>query len=309
MNAILNFLSVERLSGKRFWIIVVFFFIGVLPVCAANAFVVTGEVIDATNNPLPGVNVVEKGTANGTITDTEGKFELTLKDGNAILSFSYVGFISQDIPVENKQSLYVRMREDVTQMDEIVVIGYGTTTKKEITGSISSLKSENFVKGNISNPMQLLQGQVAGMNIVKPNGGDPNGGFSVQLRGMTTLSGGASPLVVIDGIIGGNLESINPEEIESIDVLKDGSAAAIYGTRGTNGVILITTKRAKSEGKSSIEFSTYVAMQSVAKKLDVLTADQFRSVINDYYPTMKDQYDFGSSIDWFDEVTRKNPIM
>ena len=110
-------------------------------------------------------------------------------------------------------------------MDEVVVIGYGTTTKKEVTGSISSLKEESFVKGNISNPMQLLQGQVAGMNIVKPDGGDPNGEFKVQLRGMTTLSGGASPLVVIDGIIGGSLESVNPEEIESIDVLKDGSAS------------------------------------------------------------------------------------
>lgn len=164
------------------------------------------------------------------------------------------------------------------------------------------------MKGNISNPMQLLQGQVAGMNIVKPDGGDPNGEFKVQLRGMTTLSGGASPLVVIDGIIGGSLESVNPEEIESIDVLKDGSAAAIYGTRGTNGVILITTKRASGGEKTTIEFSTYVAMQSVAKKLDVLTAEQFRSVINDYYPTMKDQYDFGASTDWFEEVTRKNPI-
>ena len=111
-----------------------------------NAFVVTGEVIDAVNNPLPGVNVVEKGTRNGTITDVDGKFELTLKDGNAILSFSYIGFTSIDVPVENKQNLRVKMREDVTQMDEVVVIGYGTTTKKEVTGSISSLKEESFVK-------------------------------------------------------------------------------------------------------------------------------------------------------------------
>ena len=186
---------------------------------------ISGVVRDQSGEPLPGVNVVEKGTRNGTITDVDGKFELTLKDGNAILSFSYIGFTSIDVPVENKQNLRVKMREDVTQMDEVVVIGYGTTTKKEVTGSISSLKEESFVKGNISNPMQLLQGQVAGMNIVKPNGGDPNGEFKVQLRGMTTLSGGASPLVVIDGIIGGSLESVNPEEIESIDVLKDGSAS------------------------------------------------------------------------------------
>ena len=308
MNREINTLSIKGLLDKRFWVIIVFFMLTLPAYAVTNAFVVTGEVIDAVNNPLPGVNVVEKGTRNGTITDVDGKFELTLKDGNAILSFSYIGFTSIDVPVENKQNLRVKMREDVTQMDEVVVIGYGTTTKKEVTGSISSLKEESFVKGNISNPMQLLQGQVAGMNIVKPNGGDPNGEFKVQLRGMTTLSGGASPLVVIDGIIGGSLESVNPEEIESIDVLKDGSAAAIYGTRGTNGVILITTKRASGGEKTTIEFSTYVAMQSVAKKLDVLTAEQFRSVINDYYPTMKDQYDFGASTDWFEEVTRKNPI-
>ena len=279
MNREINTLSIKGLLDKRFWVIIVFFMLTLPAYAVTNAFVVTGEVIDAVNNPLPGVNVVEKGTRNGTITDVDGKFELTLKDGNAILSFSYIGFTSIDVPVENKQNLRVKMREDVTQMDEVVVIGYGTTTKKEVTGSISSLKEESFVKGNISNPMQLLQGQVAGMNIVKPNGGDPNGEFKVQLRGMTTLSGGASPLVVIDGIIGGSLESVNPEEIESIDVLKDGSAAAIYGTRGTNGVILITTKRASGGEKTTIEFSTYVAMQSVAKKLDVLTAEQFRSVI------------------------------
>lgn len=273
-----------------------------------SAFKVKGRVVDAAQNPLPGVNVLEKGSRNGTITDGNGDFELAVRAGDAVLSFSYIGFTSVDVPVDERHTLHIRMNEDVTQMDEVVVIGYGTTTKKEVTGSIASLKEGNFVKGNITNPMQLLQGQVAGMNIVKPNGGDPNGGYTVQLRGMTTLSGGASPLIVIDGIIGGSLESINPEEIESIDVLKDGSAAAIYGTRGTNGVILVTTKRAAGEEKNSIEFSTYVAMQSVAKKLDVLTADQFRYVIDEYYPTMKEAYDFGFSTDWFDEVTRKNPI-
>lgn len=269
---------------------------------------ISGVVTDVTGNVLPGVNVIEKGTSNGAISDVDGRFELTVKGKNSVLVFSYVGFTTMEIPVGDKISLDVTLSDDVTQMDEVVVIGYGSTTKKEITGSITSLKEENFVKGNITNPMQLLQGQVAGMNIVKPNGGDPNGGYTVQLRGMTTLEGGASPLIVIDGIIGGSLESINPEEIESIDVLKDGSAAAIYGTRGTNGVILITTKKAKAGEKSSIEFSTYVAMQSVAKKLDVLTADQFRSVINDYYPNMKEQYDLGASTDWFDEVTRRNPV-
>lgn len=268
---------------------------------------VTGIIIDERGEPVIGANVVVKGTTTGTVTDIEGRFSLEVPE-NAILSITYVGYENQEIPVGNQNVIKIKLQENAEALDEIVVIGYGTTTKKEITGSISSIKEENFVKGNITNPLQLLQGQVAGMNIVRPDGGDPNGGFNVQLRGMTTLAGGASPLVVIDGIIGGSLDNINPEEIESIDVLKDGSAAAIYGTRGTNGVILITTKRAKATERTTVEFSTYVAMQTVAKKLDVLSADQFRQVIADYYPTMKDQYDFGASTDWFDEVTRKSPI-
>ncbi|MDR1937463.1 MAG: TonB-dependent receptor [Tannerellaceae bacterium] len=269
---------------------------------------VSGEVIDPTGVALPGVNVLEKGTTNGAITDIDGRFELTLQTDNPVLVFSYIGFAPSEIIVGNRTTLSVRLNEDITQMDEVVVIGYGSTTKKEITGSIASIREENFVKGNITDPLQLLQGQVAGMSIVKPDGGDPNGGFNVQLRGMTSLSGGASPLVVVDGVVGVGLGNISPEEIESIDVLKDGSAAAIYGTRGTNGVILVTTKQAKGMEKSTIEFSTYAAIQTVAKKLDVLNAQQFRQVINDYYPTMKDQYDFGASTDWFDEVTRSTPF-
>jgi TonB-linked SusC/RagA family outer membrane protein len=281
---------------------------GVVTEAQQNQRRVSGEVIDPAGSPLPGVNVLEKGTSNGVITDAEGKFQLNLQTTNPVLVFSYIGFISSEVTVGNKTSLTVRLSEDVTQMDEIVVIGYGSTTKKEVTGSIASIKEENFVKGNITDPIQLLQGQVAGMSIVKPDGGDPNGGFNVQLRGMTSLAGGASPLVVVDGVIGVGLGNISPEEIESIDVLKDGSAAAIYGTRGTNGVILVTTKQAKGVEKSTIEFSTYAAIQKVSKKLDVLSADQFRQVINDYYPSMKSQYDFGSSTDWFNEVTRSAPV-
>lgn len=268
---------------------------------------VSGIVTDKNGEPIIGANIVVKGSGQGTVTDINGRFSLEVSP-NAILLITYIGYENQEIVIGNKKVVNISLQENMETLDEVVVIGYGTTTKKEITGSISSIKEDNFIKGNITNPLQFLQGQVAGMNIVRPDGGDPNGGFNVQLRGMTTLAGGASPLVVIDGIIGGSLDNINPEEIESIDVLKDGSAAAIYGTRGTNGVILITTKKAKATERTTVEFSTYVAMQSVAKKLDVLSAEQFRQVINDYYPTMRDQYDFGASTDWFDEVTRKNPI-
>lgn len=268
---------------------------------------VTGIVVDKSDNPLLGVSVVEKGTTNGAITDVEGRFKLTLRGNNPILVFSYIGFTTSEVVVGNKTSFHIKLSEDVKVMDEVVVIGYGTTTKKEVTGSVSSLKNDDFKQGNITDPIQLLQGQIAGLNIVRPNGGDPNGDFEVQLRGLTTLAGGAGPLIVIDGVSGGNLSSISPDDIESIDVLKDGSAAAIYGTRGTNGVILVTTKKAKS-GKSVVEFSSYIAMQKVAKKPDVLSASEFRQVIKDFFPTQEDAYDYGTTTDWFDEVTRKNPV-
>ena len=150
---------------------------------------VSGEVTDPAGEPLPGVNVLEKGTSNGVVTDVDGRFEISLQGSNPVLLFSYIGFISSEVSVGNRAVISLRMEEDINRMDEIVVIGYGSTTKKEVTGSIASLKQENFVKGNISDPLQLLQGQIAGMTIVKPDGGDPNGGFSVQLRGMTSLSG------------------------------------------------------------------------------------------------------------------------
>jgi TonB-linked SusC/RagA family outer membrane protein len=273
-----------------------------------NSIKVTGKVVDKTDLPLVGVSILEKGTQNGTSTDENGRFTINVKSPNSLLQFSYIGFSPQEIGLGGKTELSVVLIENATNMDEIVVIGYGTTTKKEVTGSISNIKSENFIKGNISDPMQLLQGQIAGMSVVKSSGGDPNGSYSIQLRGMTTLAGGASPLIVIDGVIGGNINSINPEEIESIDVLKDGSAAAIYGTRGTSGVVLITTKRATGSDKTAVEFSSYVAVQSYAKKMEVLNADEFRYVINTYYPQFESLYDFGASTDWFKEISNQNPV-
>lgn len=268
--------------------------------------VIKGVVMDQTKTPLIGVNIFEEGSKNGTVSNLNGEFELVVEGSESILRFSYIGYKDVNKKVTDKfMSIY--MEEDVNMLDEVVAIGYGTSTKKEITGSISSIKSDDFVKGNVSDPLQLLQGKVAGMNIIKPNGGDPNGSFMIQLRGMTTLSGGASPLIVVDGIPGGDLNSITPEEIESIDVLKDGSAAAIYGTRGTNGVILVTTKQARKKENSRFEFSTYAALQQVNRKIEVLDANQFREVLNEYFPNQT-QLDYGHSTDWFDEVTRNAPI-
>ena len=253
---------------------------------------VAGRVTDAAGNPLVGVSVIEEGTANGVSTAADGTYALELLGGDdARLRFSFIGYEDQELAVGTKSTIDVRLAESVTEMDNVVVIGYGTTTKKELTGSVSSLKSDNFKTGNITDPLQLLQGQVAGLNIVRAEGGDPNGGMEVQLRGMTTMAGGASPLVVIDGVVGGDLSNVSPEDIASIDVLKDGSAAAIYGTRGTNGVILVTTKKARS-GENRIEFSAYVAMQSIDRKPDLMSAEEYRSTIRLYFPDQAASYDY-----------------
>ena len=269
---------------------------------------VAGRVTDAAGNPLVGVSVIEEGTANGVSTAADGTYALELLGGDdARLRFSFIGYEDQELAVGTKSTIDVRLAESVTEMDNVVVIGYGTTTKKELTGSVSSLKSNNFKTGNITDPLQLLQGQVAGLNIVRAEGGDPNGGMEVQLRGMTTMAGGASPLVVIDGVVGGDLSNVSPEDIASIDVLKDGSAAAIYGTRGTNGVILVTTKKARS-GENRIEFSAYVAMQSIDRKPDLMSAEEYRSTIRKYFPDQAASYDYGASTDWFDAITRTHPV-
>ena len=269
---------------------------------------ISGRVTDDTGKPLTGVTVVEKGTTNGVSTTADGSYTLRLQNAeNAVLEFSFIGYRNTELPAGTKTTLDVQLTESVTTMDNVVVIGYGTTTKKELTGSVSSLKSDDFKQGNITNPLQLLQGQVAGLNIVRADGGDPNGDFEIQLRGMTTMAGGASPLVVIDGVVGGDLSNVSPDDIASIDVLKDGSAAAIYGTRGTNGVILVTTKKAHA-GENRIEYSAYVAMQSVDKKPDVMSASEYRNTIRQYFPDKASSYDFGGSTDWFDAVTRKHPV-
>lgn len=268
---------------------------------------VKGKVVDVNDEPMIGVSVLEKGTKNGVITDIDGNFTFKVQGNSAILVCSYIGYITVEVPVEGGKALRIQMAEDVKAMEEVVVIGYGTTTKKELTGSVTSINKDNFKAGNISNPIQLLQGQIAGLNIARPDGADPTGGFEIQLRGLTTMKGGSGPLIVIDGVEGGNFANLNANDIESIDVLKDGSAAAIYGTRGTNGVILVTTRKGKA-GQSSIEFSSYWTTQSVARKPEFLSADEFRTTLKDYLPNQASTLDYGASTDWFDEVTRNTPL-
>ena len=278
---------------------------GLVCVTALAQKKISGVVTSLNGEPLPGVVVIQKGTSNVVQTDAYGNFVISVTDGsNSTFNFSCLGYKDVDVTYSGQNPFSVTLEDEFTQLNDVVVIGYGTTTKKEVTGSVASLKSEDFVSGNNSSPYDLINGKIAGLSIIKGDGADPNGGVSVQLRGTTTMSAGASPLVVIDNVIGGTIDSINPEEIESIDVLKDGSATAIYGTRGTNGVILITTKRGKKGESARVDFSTYVSTQSVSRKTEMLSADEFRQVL----ATGRTGFDGGASTDWLDAISRKTPI-
>ena len=255
---------------------------------------ITGKVTaqeDGTG--IPGVNVLEKGTSNGTVTDANGGYSISIA-GDGTLIFSFVGYTSQEVPVGNQSTIDVSLTLDVTSLNEVVVIGYGTQEKKELTSAVTSVKAEDFNRGTVNDPAQLLQGKVAGLNISKA-GNDPNGGFNVRLRGIASFGANTEPLVVIDGIIGGSLNTVDPNDIASIDVLKDGSAAAIYGSRGGSGVILITTKTG-SAGRFQVEYNGSYAVEDVLNTIDVMSADEYRQVAG--------AKDFGANTDWFDEVTQ-----
>lgn len=262
---------------------------------------VSGKVTDSTGGPLPGVSVVVKGTSNGTITDSEGKYSLSGVAGNAILQFSFVGMKPQEVAVGNKASINVTLAEETYGIEEVVAIGYGTQKKADVTSSVSSVKSNEFLKGNMKDVGQLIQGKVAGLTITS-NSGDPLANTQISLRGNTTLFGTSSnPLVLIDGVPG-DFNAVAPEDIESIDVLKDGSAAAIYGTRGTNGVILITTKRASGSYESTVEYTGYMSTQTIANKLDMLTAADYRQQIAS--GTRSNSDDLGATTDWLGKITQ-----
>ena len=256
---------------------------------------VVGKVKDSSGESVIGASVVVKGNnAMGTITDFDGNFMLDVPT-KSVLVISYIGYVTQEVPTAGKESLEIILKEDTKVLDEVVVIGYGTQRKGDVTSSVASVKADNFVKGAVKDVGQLIQGKVAGLAITNPNG-DPTGSTQIRLRGTNTIGGAnTAPLVLIDGIPG-ELGTVAPEDVESVDVLKDGSAAAIYGTRGTNGVILITTKQARGADINQVEYNGYISTSIIANKLDMLNSDEFRTL----YP---DQ-DHGADTDWIDEISR-----
>ncbi len=276
---------------------------------------VSGTVSDAvTGEALLGVNIIIESTTIGTVTDYSGKFSIDLPAQNSVLVISSVGYNTERIEVAGRNNLDVKLVPDIKSLEEVVVVGYGTQLKKEVTGAVTSIKEESFNKGAITNsPLQLVQGKIAGLAISRNSGGDPTAGVQMQVRGVSTVRGSEAPLVIIDGIPGGNLNTIVPEDVESIDVLRDGAAAAIYGTRGTNGVVLVTTKRGKA-GKPTVEYSAYAYTETWAKKPEVLNGDDWRKMKTDFLNSgnqtlinkASSLVDYGGNTDWFNEITKKS---
>jgi iron complex outermembrane receptor protein len=263
---------------------------------------ITGKVTSEAEGPLPGVNVVVQGTTQGTSTDINGSYSIAVPGPQSVLVFTYISYTAQSITVGNQTKIDVVLVPSISALQEIVVTGYGTQKKKEITSAISNVKSDEFNRGNVNSPAQLIVGKVAGLSISKA-GGDPNGGYTIRLRGLSTIGANTQPLVVIDGVVGGSLDNVDPSDIESMSVLKDGSAAAIYGTRGSSGVILVTTKHGKI-GTAVVDYNVYGTAEMVAKNTQVCTAAEWRALKKEINQTYSNTIgtDFGANTDWFKEI-------
>lgn len=261
-----------------------------------NNNVVSGVVVDTNGDPVIGASVFVKGTRKGTVTDFDGRF--TIKDvKEATLTISYVGFLSQEVKVQAGKNINVTLQEDSKVLNDVVVVGYGTQRKEELTSSVASVKADQFIQGATTDAASMIRGKVAGLAVTQSDA-NPLSTAQISLRGVTTLSSSTQPLVIIDGVEG-NINDVSPNDIDQIDVLKDGSAAAIYGTRGTNGVILITTKRSQGEMKPTISINSYVSFQKITKRLDMLTADEYKKLAASGVTGMVDA---GGSTNWLDEI-------
>ncbi len=269
---------------------------------AQQGKLVKGHVQTISGESIPGAAILIKGSTSGTVSDADGRFSLQVTP-NDVLLISFIGYQSLEVPVGDQTEIQVSLQEELIGIGEVVAIGYGSIKKGDVTSSIASVKSDDFVKGAVKDAAQLIQGKVAGLTISTPSG-NPTEGAVIMLRGNSSLLGTSNPLVLVDGVPG-NLESVAPEDIESVDVLKDGSASAIYGTRGTNGVIIITTKSSTNEMASTIDYSGYVSMSDISRRLDFMDATELREKWDQGYSfTGANLKDFGSDTDWLDELTR-----
>ncbi|AZQ62316.1 TonB-dependent receptor [Flammeovirga pectinis] len=280
---------------------------------------ISGVILDETNQPMPGVNIIIKGTSSGTTSNFDGKFALSLPASAEVIQITYIGYFDKEITIGNKSAFEIKMDVDAEQLEEVVVVGYGQMDKKDVTGAMSSIKSEDFNQGVVASPDQLIQGKIAGVQMT-PSSGEPGAGVNIRVRGGTSLTASNEPLYVIDGFPIDNtasdpgtagvysasasknpLASINPNDIASFDVLKDASATAIYGARGANGVIIITTKKGK-EGIAKVDYDAYVGVSTIAKKVGVLSASEYRAATA---AEGANPLDLDANTDWQDAMTRE----
>lgn len=264
-----------------------------------------GSVVDVNGEPLIGVNVLEKGTTNGTITDFDGKFTLNLSSPNAILVFSYIGYVSQEVPAKNQNGLKLVLKEDTETLDEVVVIGYGAVRKADVAGSVAVLDNKGFKDQPITQVSDALQGRVSGVQV--ENSGVPGGSVKIRVRGSGSINKSNDPLYVVDGIVReSGLDGINPEDIQAMQVLKDASSTAIYGSRGSNGVVLVTTKTGKA-GATQITLDASVGVSNVYKRYDLLdTREYAQALVDAGKKTQEEMADYlngkESGINWQDEI-------
>ena len=275
---------------------------------SAQKAVVTGTVMSKDLTPLPGVNILLEDTENGVVTDFDGKYSITINNSKAFLVFSYLGYVTQRVAIGSEKELDVILLDDTEALEEVVVIGYGTSVKKDLTSSVSVIDVKDLATGQTPRLEQMLTGRAAGVNVSSVNS-EPGAPLKIRIRGNNSLTGDNSPLLVVDGVLGGDFEALNPNDIESMQILKDASATSIYGSQGANGVIIVTTKQGKL-GKLSVEFSSTSGVQTVRKRLDLLTAEEHISVLesdtNFNFPDdingISNPILSGEGTDWQDEI-------
>ena len=271
-----------------------------IQIMSAQQINISGTVTDPTGEPLIGVSVTVPGTKTGAATDIDGNYSIQA-DAKAKLKFSYVGYKTLEESINGRTVINVEMHEDSEVLSEVVVIGYGTMDKKELTSAISHVGEKDFLSISSLDPSMMIQGKVPGVSITNTGAGDPNNQASIQIRGVSSRSAGLGPLIVVDGVPGGNLTNINPNDIASFDILKDGAASAIYGTRGSNGVILVTTKKGSKDGNTHTSYSGTFAWDKVKRELDMMSAQDYRDVRLGWGDR---GVDLGGNVDWLDAVTR-----
>lgn len=269
-------------------------------IMSAQQISITGTVTDTTGEPLLGVSVTVPGTPTGVSTDLDGKFSINA-DAKGKLKFSYVGYQAVEEPINNRKVINVVMEENAEVLSEVVVIGYGTMDKKELTSAISHVSEKDFLTVSSPDPKMLIQGKVPGVSITNTGAGDPNNMAGIQIRGVSSRSAGLGPLIVIDGVPGGDLSNVNVNDIASFDILKDGAASAIYGTRGSNGVVVVTTKKGSKDGAVHTSYSATLSWDKAKKELDMMSAQDYRDVRLGWGDR---GVDLGGNLDWLDAVTR-----